>query len=137
MRQLVWVLVLALAAGLGYWLWHGMRRYREKKEAEAARMAEFLARAGALGGAKPVADSAPAANAAGDAPAAAHSGADGDPPALAQQKLLFEAATRAGEAGEPALAIQLYARLIVRYPASALAGQARARIEAQKKLVKA
>ena len=57
---------------------------------------------------------------------------------LAQQKLLFEAAHKAGEAGEPALAIQLYARLLARYPASAFAPQARAAVEAlKKKLVKA
>ena len=51
---------------------------------------------------------------------------------LAQQKLLFESAHKAGEAGEPALAIQLYARLLARYPASAFAEQARAGTEALK-----
>ena len=39
-----------------------------------------------------------------------------DSAALAQQKLLFEAAAKAGEAGEPVLSIQLYARLLARYP---------------------
>jgi outer membrane protein assembly factor BamD (BamD/ComL family) len=48
-------------------------------------------------------------------------------------KLLFEAAHKAGEAGEPALAIQLYARLLSRYPQTAFADQARAAVEAQKK----
>ena len=48
------------------------------------------------------------------------------------QKLLFDAAAKAGEAGEAALSIQLYARLIVRFPDSALAPQARAAVEAQK-----
>ena len=51
----------------------------------------------------------------------------------AQQKLLFEAAAKAGEAGEPVLSIQLYARLLARYPDSALGAQARAAVEAQKK----
>jgi hypothetical protein len=53
--------------------------------------------------------------------------------ALAQQKLLFEAAHKAGEAGEPALAIQLYARLLSRYPDCGFVAQARAAAETQKK----
>ena len=53
-------------------------------------------------------------------------------PSSRQQKLLFEAAAKAGEAGEPALSIQLYARLIARYPDSAFVAQARAAVEAQK-----
>jgi len=126
MRQVAWILALAIGAGLAYWVWHGMRRYREKKDAEAARTAEFLARAAALAAVKPAGN---------PAPTAAASGA-GEAQSLAQQELLFQAATKAGEAGEPALAIQLYARLIARYPASALAAQARARIEAQKRFVK-
>ena len=52
---------------------------------------------------------------------------------LAQQKLLFESAHKAGEAGEPALSIQLYARLLARYPATTLASPAREAVEAQKK----
>ncbi|MNC99674.1 hypothetical protein D3C83_180390 [compost metagenome] len=55
------------------------------------------------------------------------------PSALAAQKLLFEAGAKAGEAGEPVLAIQLYARLLSRFPETALGAQARAAIEAQKK----
>jgi hypothetical protein len=56
---------------------------------------------------------------------------------VALQKLLFDAAHKAGEAGEPALAIQLYARLLARYPASRFAGEVRAAVEMlKKKLVK-
>ena len=51
---------------------------------------------------------------------------------MRQQKLLFEAAAKAAEAGEPALAIQLYARLIARFPQSALVEQARGAVQAQK-----
>jgi hypothetical protein len=51
---------------------------------------------------------------------------------LPQQKLLFEAAAKAAEAGEPVLSIQLYARLLARFPDSAFAAQARAAVEAQK-----
>ena len=52
---------------------------------------------------------------------------------LAKQRLLFDAAAKAGEAGEPVLSIQLYARLLARYPESVLASQARAAVELQKK----
>lgn len=124
MKQVMWVLVLGIAAGLAYWLWYAMRRYQEKKHAEEARHAEFMAQM--VGAA--------ARNAAAKAPGNAAE----DAAALAQQKLLFEAATRAGEAGEAALAIQLHARLVARYPASALAEQAKAAVVALKqKLAKA
>ena len=72
--------------------------------------------------AAPRLDVAPAAPKPGAAPAAD----------LGPQKLLFDAAAKAGEAGEPALSIQLYARLIARYPNSALVAQARSAVEAQK-----
>jgi hypothetical protein len=89
-------------------------------------MAAFLA--AAKGNGKP-ADPAPAEPVAAPASNAALAPSAG----LAQQKLLFEAAHKAGEAGEPALAIQLYARLLARFPASGFADQARARVEAEKK----
>lgn len=54
---------------------------------------------------------------------------------LKKQRLLFDAAAKAGEAGEPVLSIQLYARLLARYPDSTLAAQARAAVEMQKKNV--
>lgn len=54
-------------------------------------------------------------------------------PSVAKQRLLFDAAARAGEAGEPALSIQLYARLLARYPDTSFATQARAAVEVQKK----
>ena len=52
---------------------------------------------------------------------------------LAKQRLLFDAAAKAGEAGEPVLSIQLYARLLARYPESTFASRARAAVEMQKK----
>lgn len=115
MKQVMWVLVLGIAAGLAYWLWYALRRYEERKQAEEARHAAFMAQM--VGAAARNAAAKPAEDAA----------------ALAQQKLLFEAATKAGEAGEAALAIQLHARLVARYPGSALAEQARAAVDAQKK----
>jgi hypothetical protein len=53
--------------------------------------------------------------------------------ARGQEKPLFEAAAKAGEAGEAVLSLQLYARLIARYPESTLAARARDAVEAQKK----
>jgi hypothetical protein len=110
MKQIMWVLVWALAAGIVYWMWHTMRKYRQKRQAEEARFASFMAQTVSSSLVKP-----------------------DEAAALAQQKLLFEAAAKAAEAGEPALSIQLYARLLARYPASKLGEQARAGVEEQKK----
>ena len=117
MKQLVWLVALGACAGIGYWMWRAVRRYEERKRAAEERFATFMAQT-----MKPKTDSPPAAAVAAPLPAAD----------LAPQKLLFEAAEKAGEAGEPALAIQLYARLIARYPNGALVAQARAAVEAQK-----
>ena len=109
MKALTWVLVLAAIGVLGYGLWNWRQRFLERQRAAEERFAAFMAQA------KPA------------APAVA---AD---PGLPQQRLLLEAAAKAGEAGEPVLSIQLYARLLSRFPASALAAQARAAVDAQKK----
>ncbi len=53
--------------------------------------------------------------------------------ASAQERLLFDAAAKAGEAGEAILSIQLYARLIARYPQSTLVPQARTAVEVHKR----
>jgi len=57
------------------------------------------------------------------------------PPAVEapQERLLFDAAHKAGEAGEPALAIQLYAKLLSRFPKTIFTARARAAVEEQKK----
>lgn len=118
MKSIVWIVALGIAAALGYWLWSLSRKWGERKRAAEERFASFMAQT--MKPAAPKLDPAPA-------PAT--------PPALADlgpQKLLFEAAAKAGEAGEPALSIQLYARLIARYPGGAFAAQARAAVDAQK-----
>ena len=56
-------------------------------------------------------------------------------PAATKDRLLLDAAAKAAEAGEPALSIQLYARLIARFPDSVLAAQARLAVEEQKRLL--
>ena len=110
----MWVLVVAIAAALGYWVWHAMRKYGEKQRAEEERFAGFIAQTVNSSFTKPE-----------------------EAAALAQQKLLFEAAAKAAEANEAALAIQLYARLLARYPESRLAEQARPAVEQLKAKLKA
>jgi hypothetical protein len=119
MKQAFWLFVLALGAGGLAWLWHSHRKWSERSRAEEQRMASFMAEAVRS------ADRTPAAT-----PGAAPAPLANIP--VAQERLLFEAAAKAGEAGESALSIQLYARLIARYPDGALAGQARAGVEAQR-----
>lgn len=106
MKMATWLLALAAIAVLGYALRTWRRRWLERQRAAEERFASFLSAA------KP-------------APAPVE-------PSLPQQKLLLEAGAKAAEAGEPVLAIQLYARLLARYPQSTFAAQARAAVEAQK-----
>lgn len=103
---MTWVLVLAVIAAAAFWFMRWQRRRAERERASEERFAALMAEARA-----------------GAAPA---TGAK-------EQRLLFEAAAKAAEAGEPALSIQLYARLLSRYPDSALAAQARSAVAAQKK----
>jgi len=122
MLGMFWIALFVIALAAGGLVWYSAKRWKERQAGEADRMAAFLA--ATTGNRKPAEPApAPAAAPAAGAPA------DG----LAQQKLLFEAAHKAGEAGEPALSIQLYARLLARFPASGFAEQARARVEAEKK----
>jgi len=111
MKHMVWLIALGIAAGLGYWIWLASRRWGERKRAAEERFASFMAQT-----VKPAAPKL-----------AAVPGPD-----LGPQKLLLEAAAKAAEAGEPALSIQLYARLIARYPEGPFSAQARAAVEAQK-----
>jgi hypothetical protein len=121
MKGIFWFVVCLFVAVAGGIPWYIRRKFKERQRAEEERVASFLA--ATAGNAK--SPEAPPAPAAAPPPPAG----DG----LAQQKLLFEAAHKAGDAGEPALAIQLYARLLARYPASGFAGQAHAAVDAQKK----
>jgi len=128
-----WLLLFAIAMAAGWLIRRSLRQWNARQRAEEARFADFMAGTAA---AKPkAAEPEPAQPlTAGAVPAASlPQAADG----LAQQKMLFEAAHKAGEAGEAVLAIQLYGRLLTRYPATAFAHQARAGAAAlKKKLVK-
>ena len=112
---MIWLLTLAAIGVFGYAFWLWLQRVRERQRSSEERMAAFMAEM------KPAAPAPPK-------PAVAA------PPAsdLSQQKLLFEAAAKAADAGEPVLSIQLYARLLARFPDCAFAAQARAAVEAQK-----
>jgi hypothetical protein len=117
-----WFIVAATLALLGYAIWRWRERWHEHRRASEERLAVFVAQA------RPA--TAPAPQAAPPAPDPA--GRPAPDALLPVQKLLFEAAVKAAEAGEPALSIQLYARLIARFPQSALVEQARGAVQAQK-----
>jgi hypothetical protein len=117
MKQFVVVIMLGAFAGLLFFVWLRYRAWAERQRASDERFAGFI-------------DQVRPAAVPATAPVAAPARPD---PTLAQQKLLLEAATKAGEAGEAVLSIQLYARLLARYPQSSFGTQARAAVEAQKK----
>ena len=110
MKHVFAFLLIAGAAGLAFWFWRAYQRFAERSRAADQRFASAMTQAMTT-----AQQAAP------------------DVAGMAQQKLLYEAASKAGEAGEPVLSIQLYARLIARYPDSTLGTQARAAVEAQKK----
>jgi hypothetical protein len=122
MKQFLYVVVLGAFAALVIFLWIRYRAFAERQRASEGRFASFVSEA------RPPTAGAPTA-----ASSAAATPAPTIDPSLPQQKLLLEAASKAGEAGEAALSIQLYARLIARYPQTAFGPQARAAVEAQKK----
>ena len=122
MRAVAWMLGFVIAAGVVYALWRARSQWQERQRAAAQRMASFVAQM------KPAASP----------PAASPPAAPPAPPADGGARLLFDAAAKTAQAGEPVLAIQLYARLLSRYPQSPLAAQARAAVSEQKtKLAKA
>lgn len=132
MKQVVWFIALAAVAGVVYGLWRMKARWEERNRASEERFATFIAQA--RPGGVPAAPATPATPGTASAPAV--------PPLIAEakashevaiQRLLLEAGAKAGEAGEPALSIQLYAKLLARYPNCTFAQQARAALETQKK----
>ena len=111
MKQVFAFLLFAAGAGLAFWMWVGYRRWAERSRASDQRFASAMTQV--MGSATPKAAE--------------------DLAGVAQQRLLYDAASKAGEAGETVLSIQLYARLLARYPNSTLGTQVRAAVEAQKK----
>ena len=123
MQTMAWIILVAIIAVLAFGGWLARKRWAERSRAAEAREAKFVAQLAPVppGAAQAAMAAAPAAT------------LRKDPGSLPQQKLLFEAAAKAAEAGEPVLSIQLYARLLARYPDSGFAGQVRAAVEVQKK----
>jgi len=115
-KALGWLIFIVSIGLVAYAIARWRKRWQERQRTAEARLTEFMAQMR-----PPVATPAAAA-----APAAV-------PPAAPQERLLLEAARKAGEAGEPALAIQLYARLLSRFPQSEFAAQARGAVAEQKK----
>jgi hypothetical protein len=114
MSMLAWLLILGVVVAAGYAFVRWRRRWAERQKAAEERFVTFIAQA------KPAAP-APIATAALVAQPDPH------------ERLLLEAAGKAGEAGEAALSIQLYAKLLSRYPQTRFAAQARASVDEQKK----
>ena len=108
MKALGWFIFIGAIGVVVYAVAQWRKRWAERQRVAESRLAQFVAQA---------------------RPAAAA------PLVAAQERLLLEAAGKAGEAGEAALAIQLYARLLSRFPQTAFAAQARAAVaELKKKL---
>ncbi len=129
MKTMVWFIALAAVAGVVYGLYRVRAKWEERNRASEERFASFMTQALPGGAVAPKPGVAPApvpAPVLVPKPKAAND-------AVVVQRLLLEAASKAGEAGEPALSIQLYAKLLARYPQSSFANQARAAVEAQKK----
>ena len=120
MKQVIWLVALAAMGGVVYGLWRMKAKWEERNRASEDRFATFMAQA--LPGAASATPAVP--------PMIAEAKASHD---VAIQRLLLEAGAKAGEAGEPALSIQLYAKLLARYPSCTFAQQARAALETQKK----
>ena len=134
MVAVAWMLAVLIAAGFGYATWRAYGQYAERQRLSEERMASFVAQAKT-----PAAPAGPSSAApGGPSPKPAPASLPVPPREAVQERLLFEAAGKAALAGEPVLAIQLYARLLSRYPQTALAEQARAAVaEQKKKLAKA
>src|SRR3982751_5810142 len=92
MKGIVWFVLLAILAGTVWLIGRARRQWRQRQEASEARLASFIAQTSPLAPAAPPAAAAP------------------------QERLLLDAAAKAAEAGEPVLSIQLYAKLLSRYP---------------------
>jgi hypothetical protein len=128
MTTVVWLMLFAIALAFGWLIRHNIRKWEARQRAEEERFSSFMA--GRSGTPAPTVSASPPLPVPAPPPAAAFAATGNH---LVQQKLLFDAAHKAGEAGEPALAVQLYARLLARYPSTTLADPARTAVEALKK----
>jgi hypothetical protein len=112
MRALSWIVFFAAIAVAIYAIRLMRKRLAERRKASEERAASLLAQV-----APPSAAPTPAPQRRIDP----------------HERLLVEAAAKAAEAEEAALAIQLYGRLLARFPETGFAHQARAAVEEQRK----
>jgi hypothetical protein len=125
MKMFAWLLVFGALGGVAWSIRRWRRQLAEREQASEQRFASFMAQV--KPGSAPLAPALAAGALAPAAPLAPIA------PVAPQERLLLEAAGKAGEAGEPVLAIQLYAKLLSRYPQTSFAAQARAAVSEQKK----
>jgi len=131
-KVLAWLLLIACFGSLWWGVGRWRKRLRERDAASEARFATLLAQAKT--------GAAPASAASAVAPPVAPAAPPPIPPGAVarEERLLVDAATKAGDAGEPVLAIQIYARLLSRYPQTSFAAYARNAVaELKKKVAKA
>ena len=142
MKLVIWLIAAAAIGVVVYGVARWRKRAEELRRASEERSAALMAEVMAAAKARPAAPTHDAALAKAEFAKAAEAARAADAAKatdvakaddLAKQRLLFDAAAKAGEAGEPVLAIQLYARLLARYPDCGFASQARAAVEVQKK----
>jgi hypothetical protein len=115
MRAVFWLVVFAGIVAMVYTVKLIRQRYEQRRRASEERAASLLAQVAPRAALPP---KEPPLQPKRDDP---------------HERLLREAAAKAGEAGEPALAVQLYARLLARYPESAYGQQAKEAMEEQKR----
>ena len=111
MKGFGWLVLIAFVAAVAYMVRRWRTKWAERQRAAEERFASLMASA------RPAVSVAPLVPA----------------PVDPKERLLLEAASKAGEAGEPVLCIQLYAKLLSRFPQTQFATQARAAVEQQKK----
>ncbi len=128
MRSLAWFIVLGTIGGIVWYLTRLRRQFAERQEAAEARMVNLIAQARPA--TPPALAPAPAPATLAPTPVAEAAPASAEAP---HERLLFDAAHKAGEAGEPVLAIQLYAKLLSRFPKTIFTARARRAVEEQKK----
>jgi len=119
MSKLAWLVVFGAVGGIVWYFARIRRQLAERQDEAEARMVSLIA------------EVRPAT-----APLLPGNPVAAQPLHAPQERLLLDAAGKAGEAGEPVLAIQLYAKLLSRCPKTVFASQARTAVEEQKKKLK-